>query len=46
MNETDASNTSSIVARVFVAEVTILPSRCLATIGEYRLTGGIYIVCR
>jgi hypothetical protein len=30
--ENDASNNSSIVACVFVTEVTFLPSRCLATI--------------
>jgi hypothetical protein len=33
--ENDASNISSIVACVFVAAVTFLPSRCLATIGGY-----------
>jgi hypothetical protein len=32
--ENDASKNSSIVACVFVTAVTILPSRCLATIGE------------
>jgi hypothetical protein len=32
--KTDASNNSSIVAYVFVAPVTILPSRYLATIGD------------
>jgi hypothetical protein len=31
--ENDAPNNSSIVACVFVTAVTILPSRCLATIG-------------
>jgi hypothetical protein len=44
--ENDVSNNSSIVACVFVAEVTFLPSRCLATIGGYtyrhRLMGGIF----
>jgi hypothetical protein len=41
--ENDASN-NSIVARVFVAAVKSLPSRCLATIGgyTYRLMGGIF----
>jgi hypothetical protein len=29
------NNNSSIVACVFVAVATFLPSRCLATIGEY-----------
>jgi hypothetical protein len=32
--ENDASNNSSIFARVFVATGTCLLSRCLATIGE------------
>jgi hypothetical protein len=31
--ENDASNNSSIVACVFVTAVTLLPSRCLATMG-------------
>jgi hypothetical protein len=33
--ENDAYNDSSIDARVFVAAVTFLPSRCLAKIGGY-----------
>jgi hypothetical protein len=33
--ENDASNNSSIVVRVFVTELTLLPSRCLATIGGF-----------
>jgi hypothetical protein len=33
--ENDASNNSSIVACVFVTAVTLLRSRCLATIGEF-----------
>jgi hypothetical protein len=33
--ENDASNNSYIVACVFVTTVTFLPSRCLATIGEF-----------
>jgi hypothetical protein len=33
--ENDASNNSSIVARVFVTAVTFLPNRCLATIGKF-----------
>jgi hypothetical protein len=33
--EIDSSNNSSTVACVFVAAVTFLQSRCLATIGEY-----------
>jgi hypothetical protein len=33
--ENSASNNSSIVRRVFVASVTFLPSRCLATIRGY-----------
>jgi hypothetical protein len=32
--ENDASNNSSIVACVFVAAGTCLPSRCLETMGE------------
>jgi hypothetical protein len=48
--ENDASNSSSIVACVFLAAVTFLPSRCIATIGgvhiqTHRLMGGIYEVC-
>jgi hypothetical protein len=34
-NEIDASNNSSIVACLFVTRVTLLPSRCLATIGGF-----------
>jgi hypothetical protein len=34
--ENDASNDSSIVARVFVAAVTFLPRGCLATVGGYK----------
>jgi hypothetical protein len=34
----DASKNSSIVACVFVAAVTFLPSRCLATIGGFLLS--------
>jgi hypothetical protein len=33
--ENDASNNTSIFACVFVTAVTFLPSRCLATIGNY-----------
>jgi hypothetical protein len=33
--ENDASNDSSFIACSFVAAVTFLPSRCLATIGIY-----------
>jgi hypothetical protein len=33
--ENDASNNSSIVARVFLTLVPFLTSRCLAMIGEY-----------
>jgi hypothetical protein len=43
--ESDSSNNSSIVARIFVAAVKFLPSRCLATVGDTyinRLIGGIY----
>jgi hypothetical protein len=36
--ENDASNDSSIVACVFVAAVTFLPSRCLATVGIHKPT--------
>jgi hypothetical protein len=43
--EEDGSN-NSIVARIFVAVVTFLPSCCLETIGIHiqtqRLMGGIY----
>jgi hypothetical protein len=46
----DASNNYSIVACVFVAVVTFLPNRCIATIGVHintrRLMGGIYGVRR
>jgi hypothetical protein len=42
--ENDASNNFSIVAFVFVAAETFLPSHCLATVREYRhRTDGIYI---
>jgi hypothetical protein len=34
--ENDSFNSSSIVACVFVAVVTFLPSRCLAAIGDTR----------
>jgi hypothetical protein len=49
--ENDTSNNYSIVAYVFVAAVTFLPSRCLTTIGgvyiqTYRLMGGIYEIRR
>jgi hypothetical protein len=44
--ENDAFYDSSIFACVFIAEVTFLPSRCLATIEGYRLMGTIYEVCR
>jgi hypothetical protein len=49
--EDDVSNSSSIVACVFVAAVTFLPSRCLATIRgihiyTHILMGGIYEVRR
>jgi hypothetical protein len=44
--ENDAFNNSSIYERVFVATITFLPSRCLATISNTRvdiqLLGGIY----
>jgi hypothetical protein len=45
------SNNSSVVSCVFVAAVTVLPSRCVATIDGYtykhtRLMGGIYEVRR
>jgi hypothetical protein len=36
--ENDASNNASIVACVFVTAVTLLPSRCLATIGGFLLS--------
>jgi hypothetical protein len=37
--ENDASNNSSVVMCVFVTAVTSLPSRCLATTGDfYRAT--------
>jgi hypothetical protein len=36
--ENDASNISSIVARVFAAAVKFLPSRCLATRQEFTYT--------
>jgi hypothetical protein len=46
--DSDASNNSSIVACLFVAAVTNLPSRCLANRGGYtyrhRLMGWIYEV--
>jgi hypothetical protein len=39
--ENDFSNNSSIVACVFVAAVTFLPSRCLATTRGFLLNGAI-----
>jgi hypothetical protein len=33
--ENDASSNSSIVVSVFVAAITVLPRRCLATMGGY-----------
>jgi hypothetical protein len=47
--EDDASNNYSIVAYVFVTDVTFLPSRCLAILGGFLLSrclamiGDIYI---
>jgi hypothetical protein len=46
--ENDASNNSSIVVRIFITAVMVLPSCCLETLGGYayghRLMGGIYEV--
>jgi hypothetical protein len=45
--ENDASNNPPVVAHVFVAAVTFLPSRCLATYTyRHKLMGGIYEVRR
>jgi hypothetical protein len=33
--ENDASNNSSIIVRIFVTAIKFLPSRFLATIGEF-----------
>jgi hypothetical protein len=49
--ENDTSNNSFIVACVFIAKITFLRDRCLATVGglhieTHRLMGGIYEVGR